>query len=227
MRRSEINEAIRAAEAMIDAYGFNLPPLAKWGPDVWNGDSEDLSEIRKIGLGWDITDFGKGNFDAEGLVLFTLRNGQVAPDGKAIGVPYAEKLLISRAGQLALPHYHKQKTEDIIVRGGAPLAVRLFNVGDDGGLDRQGRVKFRMDGMRREVEAGGIVHVERGASITLEPGCVHEFWGHEGDCLVGEVSSINDDVTDNYFFEPISRFPEIVEDEQPYRLIVPDYLRRG
>ncbi len=227
MRRSEINEAIRAAEAMIDSHGFNLPPLAKWDPDEWNGDPEDLSEIKKIGLGWDITDFGKGRFDAEGLVLFTLRNGQVAPDGEASGVPYAEKLLISRVGQVALLHYHKQKTEDIIVRGGAPLAVKLFSVRDDGSLDRQGRVKVRMDGMRREVEAGGIVHVERGASITLEPGCAHEFWGHEGDCLVGEVSSVNDDVTDNYFFEPTSRFPEIVEDEQPYRLIVPDYLRSG
>ena len=227
MKRSEINAAIRAAEAMVDENGFHLPPIAKWKPEDWAARPEDLNEIRAVGLGWDITDFGKGNFEAEGLVLFTLRNGGTNADGTAIGVPYAEKLLISREAQVALMHYHKQKTEDIIVRGGAPLAVKLHWVAEDGELDRDSPVKVRLDGLRHEVEAGGTVIVERGASITLEPGCAHEFQGHGGDSLIGEVSSINDDVTDNYFFESISRFPQIVEDEAPYRLIVPDYLQLG
>ena len=225
MKRSEINAAIRAAEAMVGEHGFHLPPMARWKPDDWSARSEDLAEIRAVGLGWDITDFGKGDFGAEGLVLFTLRNGATDADGASIGVPYAEKLLISREGQLTLMHHHKQKTEDIIVRGGAPLAVKLHRVDGDGGLDRENPVKVRLDGLRHEVEAGGTVIVERGASITLEPGCAHEFQGHGGDSLIGEVSSVNDDVTDNYFFEPISRFPRIDEDEAPYRLIVPDYLQ--
>ena len=224
MKRSEINSAIRAAEAMVESHCFFLPPLAKWNPKAWLAQTQDLTEIRNIGLGWDITDFGKGDFEAEGLVLFTLRNGRTNSDGTEFGVPYAEKLLISRAGQVTLMHYHKQKTEDIIVRAGAPLAVKLFLVADGGDVDRQSPVEVRLDGMRHVVEAGGTILVERGASITLEPGCAHEFWGHGGDCLIGEVSSINDDVSDNYFFEPISRFPEIEEDEAPYRLIVPDYL---
>ena len=227
MKRSEINAAIRAAEAMVDEHGFHLPPMAMWRPDDWSVRSEGLAEIRAVGLGWDITDFGKGNFEAEGLVLFTLRNGGSDADGTAIGVPYAEKLLISREGQVALMHYHRQKTEDIIVRGGAPLAVKLHRVGEDGELDGESPVKVRLDGLRHEVEAGGTVIVERGASITLEPGCAHEFKGHGGDCLIGEVSSVNNDVTDNHFFESTSRFPRIDEDEAPYRLIVPDYLQLG
>ena len=227
MKRSEINAVIRLAEAMVEKQGFHLPPMASWKPEDWSARSEDLTEIMNVGLGWDITDFGKGNFEAEGLVLFTLRNGGTNADGTEIGVPYAEKLLISREGQIALMHYHRQKTEDIIVRGGAPLAVKLYRVAEDGGLDDDCPVKVRLDGLRHEVEAGGTVIVERGASITLEPGCAHEFQGHGGDCMIGEVSSINDDVTDNYFFESISRFPQIDEDEAPYRLIVPDYLGLG
>ena len=227
MKRSEINAAIRAAEAMVEEHRFHLPPMARWMPEDWSTRSEDLTEIRTVGLGWDITDFGKGDFEAEGLVLFTLRNGGTDADGTEIGVPYAEKLLISREGQVALMHYHKQKTEDIIVRGGAPLAVKLHLVAEDGGLDGDSLVQVRLDGLRHEVEAGGTIIVEKGASITLEPGCAHEFWGHGGDCLIGEVSSINDDVTDNYYFESTSRFPQIDEDEAPYRLIVPDYLKLG
>ena len=41
--------------------------------------------------------------------------------------------------------------------------------------------------------------------------------------LVGEVSSCNDDVADNRFFEPIGRFPAVEEDEPPYRLLCTEY----
>ena len=227
MKRSEINAAVKSAEKMMAAYGITLPPFAEWQGSEWESDAPDVAEIRKIGLGWDITDFGKGDFDAEGLVLFTLRNGASELDGTFLGVPYAEKLLISRASQVTLMHYHKQKVEDIIVRGGAQLAVKLYRVATDGTLDRKSRISVRMDGLRREVEAGGVVLVDKGASITLEPRCAHAFWGHEGDCLIGEVSSVNDDVGDNFFFEPTSRFPVIEDDEEPYRLIVPDYLPKS
>jgi len=41
--------------------------------------------------------------------------------------------------------------------------------------------------------------------------------------LIGEVSRCNDDNTDNYFYDEIGRFPEIVEDEEPYRLLCTEY----
>ena len=94
----------------------------------------------------------------------------------------------------------------------------------EGGLDMVTPVRFRMDGLRGEVGAGGTVIVEAGASLTLEPYCAHSFWGHGGKTLIGEVSSVNDDMADNVFFENTARFPDIEENEPPYRLIVPDYL---
>ena len=38
-------------------------------------DGDECDEIRKCMLGWDITDFGSGDFYDVGLVVFTVRNG--------------------------------------------------------------------------------------------------------------------------------------------------------
>ena len=60
-------------------------------------------------------------------------------------------------------------------------------------------------------------------SICLEPFVYHRFWSEEGTTLVGEVSLVNDDNTDNRFYEEVGRFPAIVEDEAPLHLLVSDY----
>ena len=63
-----------------------------------------------------------------------------------------------------------------------------------------------------------------GESITLPPNLFHKFYAEtDADVLIGEVSSVNDDHTDNVFHEVQLRFPEIEEDEPPYRLMVGDY----
>lgn len=222
MKRSELNQIIRNAEEFIASFGFLLPPFANWSLEEWKEKQHFAWQLLEVGCGWDVTDFGRGEFERFGLVLVTLRNG-LPNDKVGIGVPYAEKILVARSDQVTPMHYHKKKTEDIIVRGGSPLAVRLYKVRPDGTLDREDRVVVQMDGGRWEFPPGGLAIVEPGASITLEPGCAHAFWGHGGDCLVGEVSSVNDDKTDNYFLEETSRFPSIVEDEPPYRLMVSDY----
>ena len=224
MKRSEINAIIREAEGFIESFQFLLPPFALWSPEKWRGSGEETAELRRAGCGWDITDFGQGQFASRGLVLITLRNGHVTDLAKGRGMLYAEKLLIIREGQVAISHYHKVKTEDIIVRGGAPMVAQLYNVLPDGRRDTEAPVEVRMDGILHRVEAGGTIRVEPGASMTLEPGCAHAFWSEGGDSLLGEVSTVNDDSTDNYFFEETARFPETVEDEPPYRLIVPDYM---
>ena len=64
-----------------------------------------------------------------------------------------------------------------------------------------------------------------GESVTLMPGDWHKFWGEGGDVLIGEVSTVNDDVSDNIFRAPIGRFSEIEEDEAPTHLLVSDYPR--
>ena len=223
MKRSRINEIIHDAEAFIADCNFLLPPVATWSAADWERQDGQLSLVKRSGIGWDITDFNKGDFDRFGLVLFTLRNG-LPPGDVGTTIPYAEKLLVSRQDQITLMHYHKCKTEDIIVRGGSPLAVRLYNLDPSGQLDKKSPVSFRMDGISHEIPAGDTVIVPPGESITLVPYCAHAFWGHGGTSLVGEVSSVNDDKTDNFFFEDLSRSPSIEEDEPPYRLIVPDYL---
>jgi hypothetical protein len=40
----------------------------------------------------------------------------------------------------------------------------------------------------------------------------HEFWAVGDTCIAGEVSSVNDDDTDNDFLDRVGRFPVIDED---------------
>ena len=79
------------------------------------------------------------------------------------------------------------------------------------------------DGVLRRQEAGAVLQLDPGESVTLMPGVWHAFWGEGGDVLIGEVSTVNDDLTDNIFAEPIGRFAEIEEDEAPLHLLVSDY----
>ncbi|WP_407047935.1 D-lyxose/D-mannose family sugar isomerase [Methyloraptor flagellatus] len=224
MLRSELNEIIRAGEDFIASFGFKMPPFAAWSPADWRANKDRAGAIIGPRLGWDITDYGFGSFTKKGLLLFTVRNGTLDNLKRGTGMVYAEKIMISRANQLTPMHWHKMKTEDIIVRGGAPLEVKLYNVAADGvSIDRERPVTVMCDGLARTVAPGGTVVLEPGESITLEPGQAHAFWGKDGDCLIGEVSTVNDDETDNYFLEPVSRFPSVEEEAEAYRLIVPDY----
>jgi D-lyxose ketol-isomerase len=225
MKRSELNEIIREGERFIASFGFKLPEFASWSMDDWKRNKPRAGEVIRARLGWDITDFGRGDFENLGLLLFTVRNGSADNLKSGKGMVYAEKIMISRENQVTPFHTHKVKTEDIIVRGGAPLEVRLYSGEPGHPIDPKAPVKVRMDGIDREVPAGGVVQIHPGSSITLEPGHVHSFWGAGGDCLVGEVSTVNDDETDNYFLDMVSRFPDVEEDEPPYRLIVPDYAK--
>lgn len=220
MKRSRINEIVHSAEAFCQVHQFHLPRWAHWTAAEWQASSADLSEIVHNGLGWDITDFGLGEFDRQGLVLFTLRNGD--PSGVDLSKIYAEKLLIVDVNQKTPLHFHWKKSEDIINRGGGDLVVQLYNSTESAELDTTD-VYVRMDGIEQRVEAGGVKVLRPGDSITLVPGLYHAFWGERERVLVGEVSSVNDDKTDNRFYAPIGRFPEIEEDVPPTRLLVNDY----
>jgi hypothetical protein len=223
MKRSEVNAIMAAAADVIAAHGFRLPPFAWWSPDAFRDRRADAARVVEARLGWDITDYGRGDFARMGLVLFTLRNGRLADLRAGGGMCYAEKLLISREGQLAPMHRHIVKAEDIINRGGATLAVELFGSDETGGFapDRGGTVWC--DGIARPFTPGEVIRLAPGESVTLMPGDWHAFWGEEGDVLVGEVSTVNDDQTDNLFREPLGRFAEIEEDAAPRHLLVSDY----
>jgi D-lyxose ketol-isomerase len=181
--------------------------------------------IRDHALGWDITDYGQGKFDDLGLFLFTVRNGSAANVSQGMGMLYAEKIMISRQDQISPMHRHILKTEDIINKGGATLALELFKAAPDGSIDDKADVAVRTDGRMRMMKGGSVLQLHPGESVTLEPDCWHAFWGEGGDVLIGEVSNVNDDRTDNIFREPIGRFAQIDEDEAPLHLLVSDYDR--
>ena len=63
MKRSEINAALRELESMTERYRFSLPPFCRFTPEEWQGKGHEYDEIRDNMLGWDITDYGMGNFD--------------------------------------------------------------------------------------------------------------------------------------------------------------------
>ena len=227
MKRSEINALIRNAEVFFAEHRFLLPPFARWTPEEWMERGPEADELRERRLGWDLTDFGSGDFQRVGLLLVTIRNG----DSRSphAGKNYAEKIMIVREGQVTPWHFHWSKSEDIINRGGGNLVVELAQATEDEtGLSDQD-VEVSCDGVVRRVPSRGRIVLTPGESITLLPRLFHTFYGEPGTApvLVGEVSRTNDDETDNRFLEPVGRFPDIEEDEAPYRLLCHEYPPAG
>ncbi len=223
MKRSEVNRHIGEANSFFREHHFALPPFADWTPREWESLGAEADEIRLRKLGWDVTDFNSGNFEQTGLIAFTLRNGRYADpkDHRA----YAEKILLIRENQVTPLHRHFVKTEDIIHRGGTPgglLVLQLYNVGPDDSLART-PVRVSSDGVARSIPAGSDVALRHGESITLTPGIYHTFHALGGPALVGEVSSVNDDDTDNRFHTPLLRYSSIQEDEPPIRWLCTEY----
>jgi D-lyxose ketol-isomerase len=223
MKRSEINTIIRSADAFVRQHHFYLPPFAYWTPEDWANKGPEVREIVDTHLGWDITDFGRGDFERFGLVLFTIRNGLPENWRTGKGKLYAEKILIVGVDQATPMHFHWNKMEDIINRGGGNLLIQLYNATPEDELDNSGDVRVSLDGVRRSVKPGDIVRLAPGESITLVQRCYHKFWAETERTLLGEVSLVNDDHADNRFHQPVGRFPEIEEDELPLYLLCNDY----
>ena len=222
MKRSEINSIIRHAKEFCSSMNFALPPFVYWTPEEWLEKGEECAEIVDNQLGWDITDFGSGDFYKVGLMLITIRNGNL--NNPKYRKTYAEKIMIVREEQVTPMHYHYQKYEDIINRGGGNLVIKLYNRTDNDELSEDD-VTVSVDGVQRTVPAGGIITLKPGESICMHTGLYHSFWGEEGKgtVLVGEVSRVNDDHNDNHFYEPTGRFPVIEEDEAPVHLLSTEY----
>ena len=220
MKRSEINQHIQSAIDFYNERSFYLPPWAFWKPGDWKGKYESCSEIIDHQLGWDITDFGTEDFHNYGLILFTIRNGIIGKPDKN----FCEKIMIVEEGQITPMHFHWSKTEDIINRGGGNLAMELYKADKSEKLTDDD-FTVSTDGTVRHFRPGDKLVLEPGESVTFPPYLAHRFYGEQGKgkVLVGEVSSVNDDNTDNCFVDGVGRFPSIVEDEAPLHLLVSDY----
>ena len=228
MKRSEINKIIMEMEQLVKEYKYALPPFCNWNPEEWKNKGHEYDEIRDNMLGWDITDFGLGDFDRAGFGLITIRNGNQHQQDK-YPKPYAEKLLFMRDNMYAPMHFHWNKMEDIINRGGGTLQIEVYNDDGKGGL-ADTDVNIISDGRSYMVPAGTWITLENGQSITLERHVYHKFHGvpGTGSVLIGEVSQCNDDNTDNRWYDDkVGRFPAIEEDEPPYRLLCNEYHKAG
>lgn len=223
MKRSEINQIMRETVEFIKEQHFYLPKFAYWKIQDWKSKGPEIKEIMNNQLGWDITDFGTGDFHKTGLLMFTIRNGNFKDKSKN-AKPYCEKLLIVEEGQVTPMHHHYSKKEDIINRGGGILQIEIHRSSEtDEFLDEP--VTVSIDGVNRTFSPGGIVELQPGDSIYLPTDIYHKFWGKKGHgkILIGEVSTVNDDYVDNKFYEGVKRFSDIEEDEDPLYLLYDDY----
>ena len=161
---------------------------------------------------WDITDFGLGDFDRFGLTLVNL----------ATEPEYCEKLMYARRGQTTPCHTHARKKEDIICRAGE-LALRLWPAKPGAAQTPATAFAVPVNGAPRTLAPGQLLSLASGSRVTLVPGVWHEFQSASDECIIGEVSTANDDLHDNFFLDPaIGRFPAIEEDEPAAVRLVSD-----
>ena len=215
MKRSEINHYIDEAREFWSGLGFLLPPYAAWSPQQWRQCPDECAEIFDLGIGWDVTDFGGGNFLRTGLLLYTLRNGKAG--SAEYPKPYAEKIMMVRENQVTPRHFHWHKREDIINRGGGNLVIELFRADPAANGVCGGDFTISVNGMRKSLHSGDKLVLPPGESVTFEPIHAHRFYGEpgSGNAMIGEVSMVNDDVNDNCFVDGAIRFVPIDEDETP------------
>jgi D-lyxose ketol-isomerase len=158
---------------------------------------------------WDVTDFGLGAYRQYGLVLINLAE---EPE-------YCEKLMYALKNMTTPAHTHKKKKEDIICRWGE-LDMLLWN---DATLKKGASLRLKINGRAVEAPTGEIIHLHAGERVTLVPGVYHEFFPATAECIIGEVSTANDDLHDNFFTNPdVGRFPGIEEDESPLLKLISD-----
>lgn len=223
--RSLVNGSIAEAMAAFARFGIALPPWAFWSPAEWAATGVECDEIRDCMLGWDVTDFGSGDFPRIGRTLFTLRNGTSRRPGYAKS--YAQKYLFDPENQRAPAHFHRAKMEDICCLAGGNLLVQLRAAGPDD-LPTEAPLVIKVDGMARTVAAGATVRLCPGQSICIPPRTIHQFWGEEGTGLTvsSEVSSVCDDWNDNAFLVSYGvRFPTMVEDVPRTHYLCHEYPR--
>lgn len=159
---------------------------------------------------WDVTDFGLGDWRRWGLVLVNLAEHE----------EYCEKLMYARRGMVTPAHCHAKKKEDIICRVGG-LRVTLWAEKPE--IGQHEAINVLVNGEHKLFLSWDSVILGPGERITLEPGLWHEFEPTTEECIIGEVSTANDDLNDNFFANPeIGRFSEIVEDEEPLVRLVSD-----
>lgn len=207
MKRSEINKLINFSLNYFKKNKFYLPEWSKWKLDKWANNKILAKKLCNLQLGWDITDFGRKNFSMEGLILFSLRNGD---KNNKKDIQYAEKLLLMLPGQKIPYHFHKLKKEDIINKFGGKLELKFYK-------NNKEKIEIDIDRQKKILKCKQKLEIKIGQSVYIPPKLIHSFAvskKNKSPLIIGEVSSINDDDNDNYFPNKNIRFSKIIEDEK-------------
>jgi len=150
---------------------------------------------------WDITDCGLG-FDSFIIALINLAE---EPE-------YCEKLFYCVENKPVPMHCHHLKKEDIICRWGS-FQVELW-AGDPRTTEKGTSFLVKKNGEKISYRSGEVIQLDAGERITIDPFVYHSFWSITPEVIIGEVSTANNDLTDNFFVDgKIGRFPEVIEDE--------------
>jgi len=218
MKRSQINKSIKEAIAFFKKNNFTLPLFAYWQKRKWQANKSEYQEVLETRLGWDVTNFGSNNFTHMGRTIFTLRNGKY--NSKKYPKTYAQKIMMLNEGQKSPIHYHKRKMEDIINLAGGNIVIRFWKAGKNGILLKN-KLTVKIDGGEKTVAAGKKVVLKNGESVCIVPGTYHEFYAEErkGKVMSGEVSSVCDDLNDNFWLKKAVRFP-VIEENEPQKYIL-------
>lgn len=161
---------------------------------------------------WDVTDFGLAKFKEQGLVLLNLCEE----------IEYCEKLMYASKDQMTPHHFHKKKKEDIICRNGK-LAIQLWKAGEK--PEDKGTIALKINGKLTTIESGTVLNLQSGERVTIDQLVWHAFWPTSSECVIGEVSTANDDLHDNFFLDTeIGRYPEVIEDEKPIIELISDTI---
>lgn len=212
MKRSQINQIVDQAIEFSRSLNMYLPKFAYMQAEDWRkADQDSWFEVFGLELGWDVTDYGMGDFAKCGTCLFTLRNGSVSDP--RFTKPYAEKMMLIEDGQFLPYHFHTYKMEDILNRGGGTLCINCYYATDDDKLDESKEIKVFVDSQLCTFKPGETIRLPVGSGVTLPPRMYHRIWAEGGKVMSWEVSKVNDDHSDNTYLEGCPRFAEIEEDE--------------
>lgn len=216
MKRSLINNRIQQAIVKFKENSVLLPPQASWDFGKWKSNEKTANEWNLRNLGWDITDFGLGDYDKYGGILFTVLNSEIASEADQ---PYSKKYLIRQKNQGAPLHYHAKKIETITCIGRGTLQIQVYNQGNDGELDKEKKVKILINSFLEELTPGSIIKLKPGESIRIPNRLYHSFKALDNYVISEEVSGVNNDKNDNFWLSNVGRFPEIKEDVKPTFLL--------
>lgn len=230
MKRSEIDAAIERAIGNAKKHGVALPKWADWHPLQFDTNADG---IRQQKLGWKVVDFGVGDFQSCGLVIFALCSPIVDESGAPVTTTqnlgghdypvtgFSRKYLFVQAGQTEPHHFHRQKArKEVTVVAGASVRFELAWADGDTALSDKD-VDVQVDGIWHHLPAGGSIVVAAGETITLPGELSHIISVPEGggDTIMVETSTANNDSNDNIFpFMTPTSVPVVEDAKARYQL---------